>query len=515
MGLLEKNPTMPPPKALGDSMAPSQPEDRVWTTWSFVSMWLSISIQPAGFVLGASLLDTGLSWAEASIAIVLGNLVLLGPMTLNAIPGAKYGINFPVLCRSAFGLRGAQVTAISRCLIAMGWASFCLWLGAKGIYYGLLSIWPSLKESPELDDGLNLPLLLCFIFNILLHIALIIGGIKNIEKSLRIAGPVQSVGLLCLVVWGLSVATPVEISHAADSFINKTAAHDEGRFLRVVTGTTAVCAGWSTLALNIADLSRYSKSTKSLLYGQIIGFPPGNILCPVMGILVAAAAKHIYGKSMWDLVSLFKHWSAPVAVISSLVFLLSTLSVNITANLISGANDIGNLWPTRISFRIGGIVSILIAACMLPWRVFSSSHNFIMKFLVAYSIVTGALLGVLLAHYYVVDKRTINVAALYPLSSLRGSHGPYEYFYGYNLRAFASVILSTIPCLPGLISYLRNEDSNADFEDNVWTLMYRGSWIVTLVLSFTIHVIISCISPRSRHSTMDSINDSETESLVS
>jgi cytosine/uracil/thiamine/allantoin permease len=53
-------------------------------------MWAGISVQPSGFIFGAALLGMGLSLGETAAALMIGNLLLLGPLVLNALPGAKY-----------------------------------------------------------------------------------------------------------------------------------------------------------------------------------------------------------------------------------------------------------------------------------------------------------------------------------------------------------------------------------------------------------------------------------------
>jgi hypothetical protein len=55
-----------------------------------VLMWAGISVQPSGFIFGAALLGMGLSLGETAAALMIGNLLLLGPLVLNALPGAKY-----------------------------------------------------------------------------------------------------------------------------------------------------------------------------------------------------------------------------------------------------------------------------------------------------------------------------------------------------------------------------------------------------------------------------------------
>lgn len=137
------------------SLDPVPESEAVWTRWSYISLWLSITIQPSGFILGASLLGMGLSWSEVFVAVLVGNAMVLGPLLLNAMPGVEYRISFPVLCRASFGIRGAQFAALSRGLVAIGWLSFNLWLGAKALYNAGVAVEPRLANSHQLATDLN------------------------------------------------------------------------------------------------------------------------------------------------------------------------------------------------------------------------------------------------------------------------------------------------------------------------------------------------------------------------
>ena len=61
-----------------------------------------------------------MSWWQAIGTILLGNLIVLVPMLLNAHAGTRYGIPFPVFVRASFGVRGANVPAVLRALVACG-----------------------------------------------------------------------------------------------------------------------------------------------------------------------------------------------------------------------------------------------------------------------------------------------------------------------------------------------------------------------------------------------------------
>ena len=74
-----------------------------------------------------------MTWWQGLLTVSLGNLIVLIPMLLNAHPGTKYGIPFPVLVRSSFGIRGANVAAMARALVACGWFGIQTWIGALAI----------------------------------------------------------------------------------------------------------------------------------------------------------------------------------------------------------------------------------------------------------------------------------------------------------------------------------------------------------------------------------------------
>jgi len=95
-------------------------KERTWNTWNIASLWVGISVCIPTYMLAASLMKTGLNWGQAIWAILLGNAIVLIPMCLNAFPGTKYGIPFPVLIRSSFGTRGAQIPSVLRGLVACG-----------------------------------------------------------------------------------------------------------------------------------------------------------------------------------------------------------------------------------------------------------------------------------------------------------------------------------------------------------------------------------------------------------
>src|SRR5512132_820827 len=114
-------------------LAPTPAERRTWSTYHIAALWIGMSVVITTYTLASGLMQQGMSWSQAMLTILLGNSIVLVPMILNAHAGTKYGVSFPVLCRAAFGVKGANVPAILRALVACGWFGIQTWIGGTAI----------------------------------------------------------------------------------------------------------------------------------------------------------------------------------------------------------------------------------------------------------------------------------------------------------------------------------------------------------------------------------------------
>src|SRR5262245_40371299 len=145
-------------------MAPVPASGRKWGLRDLAVLWISMSACIPTYMLASSLIDLGMNWSQAVLTIFLGNCIVLVPMILNAHAGTRYGIPFPVYCRAAFGLRGANVPAIMRALVACGWFGIQTWIGGLALHT-LLATWiPEWKsEAPIAGLGISASQLICFL----------------------------------------------------------------------------------------------------------------------------------------------------------------------------------------------------------------------------------------------------------------------------------------------------------------------------------------------------------------
>ena len=140
------------PLSNGD-LAPTEANRRTWGTYDFAALWIGLSIVITTYTLASGLIAAGMTWWQGLLTVSLGNLIVLIPMLLNAHPGTKYGIPFPVLVRSSFGIRGANVAAMARALVACGWFGIQTWIGALAIDTLMTTLWQRLgrRRRPQGD----------------------------------------------------------------------------------------------------------------------------------------------------------------------------------------------------------------------------------------------------------------------------------------------------------------------------------------------------------------------------
>ncbi|HWA96842.1 MAG TPA: cytosine permease, partial [Pirellulales bacterium] len=256
----------------------------------------------------------------------------------------------------------------------------------------------------------------------------------------------------------------------------------EGRFWRFFfPALTANVGFWATLSLNIPDFSRYVRSQREQALGQAIGLPSTMGLYSFIGVAVTSAALVIYPdadpKTLWDPVVLLAKFEQPlVLAVAMLSLCLATLATNIAANVVSPANDFAHLWPQRISFRTGGLITGLIGVAIQPWRLIADPSGFIFKWLVAYSALLGAVGGVLIADYFLIRRTQLSLAGLYE------KRGPYWYRGGVNPRAMVALAAGIVPCLPGFVGTLGWAEVSPG-----WIELYDYAWFVSFGVSLGVY----------------------------
>jgi nucleobase:cation symporter-1, NCS1 family len=468
-----------------EDFAPIPQSERTWSAGNIAAIWIGMAVCIPTYMLASSLIQQGMNWWQALITILLGNVIVLIPMILNAHVGTKYGIPLPVFLRLNFGIDGAILASLLRGLVACGWFGIQTWIGGAAIYQLALVLLPGLASSFFLGDfiGLNIAQLSCFLLFWALNIWIIYKGIDSIKVLETWAAPfllLMGAGMLAWVWW--EVGSISKILDASYTLSQNT----EVNFWRIFwPNLTAMVGFWATLSLNIPDFTRYVKSQRDQVVGQALGLPTTMAFYSFIGIAVTSATVLIFGEAIWDPVALLGKFESPfVVVLSMLGLTIATLSTNIAANVVAPANGIANIAPKKISFKVGGYITGIIGIVIFPWKLMADPSGFIFTWLIAYSALLGAIAGVMICDYYIVRKTKFNLADLYK------PNGPYK---GWNRAAWIAFVASILPVIPGFLVVVKV--TSAEYVGSFLIDLYSYAWFVTFGLSFLIYYLLRKLAP--------------------
>ena len=435
-------------------LAPVPIARRNWTTYNYAALWISMAHCIPTYMLASGLMAAGMNWRQALVTILLGNTIVLVPILLNSHPGTRYGIPFPVFARASYGTIGSNLPALMRALVACGWFGIQAWIGGEALntlFQVLIPGWKTLLGS-GVFQGHSATEWLSFLIFWGINVAIIYRGMDLLRKVENWAAPFVLVMTAALLVWAVREARGFGPLLAQPGKF-RTA----GEFLPVfVPSLTAMIGYWATLSLNMPDFTRFGRSQREQMVGQVVALPTTMSVFAAMGVLITSATVLIYGRAIWDPIQLVGQFRAPLVVaISMFTAVVATLAVNIAANVVSPANDFANAFPRLIRFKTGGLITGIIGILMQPWKLLADPSGYIFAWLLGYSGGLGSIAGVLIADYWLVRRGRLRLEDLYL------TRGAYRYRGGWNPKAVVATLAGcglawgglVVPALKPLYSY--------------------------------------------------------------
>ena len=480
-------------------LAPTPTGRRTWTTYNFAALWIAMAHCIPTYLLAGGLIAVGMNWWQALLTIGLGNLIVLIPILLNAHPGTKYGIPFPVLARSSFGTVGANVPALLRAVVACGWFGIQTYIGGEAVRTFLVAAWPAFDQvgGGAMILGLGIPSAITFMIFWSINILIVLVGMNAVRVFENWSAPLILLMGVWLLIWMVSRAGGL-----GPMFDRPSSFATNADFWKVfVPSLTGMIGFWATLSLNIPDFTRFGRGQREQMLGQVLGLPTTMIAFSMMAVIITSAAETILKgsdpKTLWDPVVVLAQITsskapagldAPllasegtrivVAVLSLFGVAVATISTNIAANVISPANDFANLAPRHISFKMGGVITGVLGILIMPWKLLASADAYIFEWLVGYSALLGPIAGIMIADYWLLRRRTLDVPDLYR---------PRGRYAGVNWIAMIALVVGVAPNVPGFLKTVKITTGDPNFFDAI----YPYAWFTGVIVAGTIHWMFS------------------------
>jgi NCS1 family nucleobase:cation symporter-1 len=433
------------PDLTNEDLAPLRKQS--WSSYNIFAFWMSDVHSVGGYVTAGSLFALGLNSWQVLIALLIGIVIVNFFCNLVAKPSQQAGVPYPVICRSVFGVLGANVPAIIRGLIAVAWYGIQTYLASAALNVVLLKLFPALMPYADLRQHgfLGLPTLGWVTFAVLwvLQAAVFWTGMETIRRFIDFCGPAVYVVMFLLAGYLIHRAGwgAINLNLGAVRYTGWAA-------VPVMLGAIALVVSYfSGPMLNFGDFSRYGRSFEAVKKGNFLGLPVNFLVFSVLVVVTTSLTLPIFGTLLTDPVDTVARIDNPFAIVlGALTFAIATVGINIVANFISPAFDFSNVSPRRISWRAGGMIAAVGSVLITPWNLYNNPEviHYTLETLGAF---IGPLFGVLIADFYLVRKQHVVVDDLFTMSPT----GRYYYTKGYHPAAIiATAIGAALAVVPVL-----------------------------------------------------------------
>ncbi|MFZ2624034.1 MAG: NCS1 family nucleobase:cation symporter-1 [Propionibacterium sp.] len=414
-----------------------------WTWYNVFAFWMSDVHSVGGYVTAGSLFAFGLASWQVFVCLIVGIVVVMVLANLVAKPSQEAGTPFPVISRAPFGVRGANVPAVLRGLIAVAWYGVQTYLASNALVIVAVKLWPGLAPFADKGQhgfvGLSAVGWAAYLVLWVAQAFVFWHGMNSIRKFIGWAGPAVYVVMIALTVYMVVKAGMSNINFTLGSV-----KYSGGKALwEMVIATSIVVSYFSGPLLNFGDISRYGRSMKDVRRGNFWGLPVNFTFFSILTVICAAATLPVYGQLITDPVETVGRIDNTFAVVlGALTFAIATVGINIVANFISPAFDFSHVAPQKISWRAGGMVAAVGSVLITPWNLYSSPEviHYTLDVLASF---TGPLFGILVCDYYLIRHQHVVIDDLYTINP----GGRYFYRKGVNPKAVAATVIGGLVAL--------------------------------------------------------------------
>ncbi|MDF3605554.1 NCS1 family transporter [Paracoccus sp. DMF-8] len=399
-----------------ESILPTRAGQRPIGMLGYAWIWVGIAVIIATYSLGATGVQGGFGLTTVVLTIMLANLAIGALMLATADIGTEHGLSFAVYLRAPFGIHGTHLPAVSRGVVAAMWFGIQTYLGAL-----------ALNGIGEYFLGFSNWFLWYAIFAVV-QVANTMLGIKSVERLAALAAP----AIIAISVWMYFTLEGVAETQGLNIWTFRAEAQAS-----LIVLFIANMSFWSTMAIDIPNLTRFVRTqtgTRSFTARNRNIFVAQLIALPVTQAMIAGiGAVSFIATGNWNPVEVIQGDAQGFALLALLILVvLAQWSTNNSANLIPAALTFVNLAPRIITYRSGVALAGVIGTLCFPWQIL----NNLFVFLGYYGAFLSAIGGIMVADYYVIRRRRINVPALYD------PFGQYRYMRGVNPAGMAAWLLA-------------------------------------------------------------------------
>lgn len=463
------------------------PKRRTWSTWTILGFWFSDAMNIQGWEQPSSVIAVGLTWREALYTSAVGMLTVSIPLVFNGAIGANLHVPFPVAIRISFGYYFSRFAIVIRLITAFFWHSIQTYTGSWGVTCMIAAIWPSylhIHNTIPANIGITSQQMVSHLVFWVIQLPILLIP----PHKLRFFFVVKAVVVVACCAAVAAGMVRVAGGDTGNIFNQTAQVQGQKKNWLILNAMSAASGGWATMATNISDFTRYSK-TGNGVYLQAMFLPCISLYLAACGIIGTSAGQLVYGSYVWDPNKLALEWTGAggraAMFFVGFSWAIAQIGTNLSANVITGANDLTSLFPKYINIKRGVVITTIIGGwVMQPWEIISSAQS-LLTFMSGLAVFLAPIASIQASDFWLVKKCKVDVPALYD------PHGIYRYWNGINWRAAVAFIIGLTPNLPGLAKAVNSSIQVSEGILHVYDINY----IFGLFVTAFVYVSLSYLFP--------------------
>ena len=430
------------------------PNDKNWTSGDIFCFWANNIQSLIGFSLIASLYLV----YDLNVIIVLTACVTAGLMVaifsyLIGQPSQKYGLPFPVVLRSSFGVAGARYIAMLRGIVGLFMFGVQTFFISKSIGYLFRILIFNIDDSILENEmfliflmGMDLIDWICFIFTLIIQYYLFKQGQNFIKYTLNFSAWFVYTGLAVFVII-LAGENSKEIINAFKLSVTTENLVSRENLLTLISLSGTLFAFFSIVILNIGDFSRYIKNSSENLKGNF-SLIINIIIFSFASVFIVLGADIVMAKQLLEVEQLLtnptdiigKIDNSFLTIIAILFILVASGSTNLIANYIPTQNALLNFFPKGLDKSSSGMLIVIIGLIFGGLWLPILSQSGVLSIIDTIGSFFGPIAGVIIADYYLIKNKEYISKDIF--SDLK--NGAYFYSGGWQIKGLYSMIIGFI-----------------------------------------------------------------------
>lgn len=469
---------------------PKTGSQRNTSTFNFFTLWMGAVHNIPNYTAVGGFLLLGLSPLQVIFALIFSSFIIASLLAVNGYAGSKYGIPFAMQLRQTYGDIGAKLPGVLRGVIAgIGWFGLQTFAGSQALLILLIKIFPGFEHLGNGTTilGITIPGLIAFLVFWAINFAIGIGGGDTLNKFTAVLNPLIYIVFGGMAIWGFMVAggwdniMNYEITTKSSGIIYPA-------ILSFILIFNSMMGVWAGPGSSVSDFTQKAVSTRAQIVGQVSGIVVAHLLFAFSSVFIIIGGSIFLGHQEWNILTIINNWDSIWAIlIATGVLLMTTISTNATSNIIPAAYQLSVLMPKWINYRRGVILASVVSILIMPWKLMENEDS-IFVFLNMIGAILGPVSGVLIVHFYLINRCKVDIERLY-FDLNDPNHGGLRF----NFSAYVATILGVVVSLLGFIPKFQ---VISDF-----------SWFIGFIIAGVSYIILYVLEKKFRKDKGEKANE--------